>query len=116
MPGMTTTAFDQTQLFAGDFPRRYMTVTVAADQQLSAGAVLGEITASGEYKLAASAATDGSESPSVVLLEDIDTTEAAVTAEVLITGDLRAEALTLGEGLTVAAARKALRSLSLFIA
>lgn len=115
MPGMTTTEFDQPQLFAGEFPRRFMTVTIASGQQLAVGSVLGEVTASNEYKLAAAEAGDGSESPSVVLYEAVDTTDGAAPAEAVITGDLKASALTLGDGITLDAARKALRPLSLFI-
>lgn len=115
MPGMTQTAHRQHQLRAGDFPVRFATVTIAAGEVLEEGSVLGEVTANEEYKLSASAATDGSEAPSVVLWEDVDATDGAVPAEVMLTGDLRSAALTLGEGHTIESVRKALRRWSLFV-
>lgn len=102
-------------LLAGDFPRRFMIITIAAGQQLAAGAVLGEVTAGGEYKLSASAAGDGSETPAVVLWEAVDTTDGAAPGEALLCGDVRGAALTLGDGIDIAAAKKALRPFSLFV-
>ncbi|HBK37985.1 MAG TPA: head decoration protein [Halomonas sp.] len=116
MPSTTQTAHPQMGLLiAGDFPRRFATVTIAAGQVLAAGSVLGEVTASKEFKLSEAAAGDGSEKPSVVLWEAVDATEGAVPAETMLTGDLRASALTLGDGHTVASVRKALRPFSLFV-
>lgn len=102
-------------LSGGDFPRRFMTIMVAAGQALSAGSVLGEVSASEEYKLSESGAFDGSESPSLVLFEDIDTSEGAAPAEAMLTGDVPANALTLGTGHTAASVRKALRPYCLFV-
>lgn len=115
MAEMTQTTHQQRQLVAGDFPRRFATVTIESGQNQPAGAVLGEVTASEEYKLSASAAGDGSENPSVILWEDVDASDGAVDAEVLLTGDVRAVELTLGTGHTTASVRKALRPLCLFV-
>lgn len=115
MASATQTPRSLMTVVAGDFPRRYTTITIAAGEVLAAGSVLGEVTASEEFKLSAEAATDGSEAPSIVLWEDADATDGAVQAEALLTGDLRAAALTLGDGHTVGSVRKALRPLSLFV-
>lgn len=116
MSGMTATPHPlSAALLAGDFPRRFMTITVATGQVQPAGAVMGEVTADANYLLSASAATDGSEAPSVILWEDVDATDGDVEAEALICGDVRGEKLTLGTGHTVASVRKALRSVSLFV-
>lgn len=115
MPGMTQTSRRHRQLVGGEFPIRFATVMIAAGQELAYGSVLGEVTVDEEYKLSASAATDGSEAPSVVLWEDVDTTEGAVAAEVMLTGDVRSAAMTLGEGHTIESVRKALRRWSLFV-
>lgn len=116
MPGMTTTQHpESTALLAGDFPRRFMTITVASGQVQPAGAVMGEVTANEKYILSASAATDGSEAPSVILWEAVDATDGDVETEALICGDVRGEKLALGAGHTLASVRKALRSLSLFV-
>lgn len=52
-------------------------VTISAGQNLQAGAVLGKVTASGEYVAYNNAATDGSEVAAGVLYEAIDATAAA---------------------------------------
>lgn len=114
MPEVQVTQHPEpTALYGGDFPRRYMTVAIAAGTALEAGAVLGEVTASGEFQLSLAAASDGSETPSAVLVHDID--DAATSAEVLISGDVRGSALHLGTGHTVATARAALRAYSIFV-
>ena len=48
------------------------TVTIAAGADLTPGAVLGKITASGKYMLSAPAAVDGSQTPVAVLVRDAD--------------------------------------------
>lgn len=115
MPGMTQVARHPRQLVGGEFPIRFMTVVIAEGEVLAAGSVLGEVTADEQYKLSATAAEDGSANPSVVLWEDVVATDGPVPAEVMLTGDLRAAALTLGEGHTVESVRKALRRWSLFV-
>lgn len=116
MATMNTTPHpDNAALLAGDFPRRFMTVTIAAGASLAAGSVLGEITVGGKYKLAADGAGDGSEDPTVVLWEAVDATEGDVPAEVLLCGDVRGSELTLGAGIEIADARKALRAYSIFV-
>lgn len=115
MPGMTTTQRESQQLFAGDFPRRFITVTIATDQRLAAGAVLGKVTARDEYNLSAATATDGSENPSVVLAEPVDTTAGPAPAEAIVSGDLKGTELTLGAGHTLEAVREVLRKVSIFI-
>lgn len=115
MASATQTAHTFMTAVAGDFPRRYATITIAAGEVLAAGSVLGEVTASEEFKLSAAAAQDGSEKPSVVLWEPVDATAGAVSAEAMLTGDLRASALKLGDGHTASSVRKALRPFSLFV-
>lgn len=115
MPNPIRTNYTPDQLSAGDFPVVLDSVTIAADQVLPRGAVLGQVTASGEYVLSLSAATDGSETPSVVLDAAIDTTGAAAPALVRLTGQLLGSQLTLGAGHTLASVKAALRPLSLFV-
>ncbi|XKE45746.1 head decoration protein [Halomonas organivorans] len=116
MPDMTQTSHpSRNGIVGGDFPRRFRTVTIEAGQVQPAGAVLGKVTASSEYKLSASGAADGSEAPSVVLWDDVDASGGAVEAEVMLCGDLRGEKLTIGTGHTVDSVRDALRTFSLFV-
>lgn len=118
MPSMTTTDFPSNSLLAGDFPRRVAHVTIASGLVLAAGAVLG--LDGGEYKPAVAGSVEGEEvdagiPPSVVLFEDINTTEGAAPGSVLLCGDVRAEALTIDASLTLEAVRWALRPFCLFI-
>lgn len=103
------------QISAGDFPIVMDTGVIAAGQTLHAGAVLGQVTPSMEYVLCKAAAEDGSKSPVAILDQDVDTTGGAKSAPVRLTGQVLGSQLTLGEGLTLAAAKAALRPLSLFI-
>lgn len=92
---------------------------------LRVGAVLGKVTATGKYKLALSAAVDGSQTPAAVLIADGlglsgDIVLAANTdtkALVLARGPcIVADApLQLGTGTTLAAATTALKALGILV-
>lgn len=115
MPNPTRTTYAPDQLAAGDFPIVKASGVIAAGQVLVAGSVLGAVTAGGQYKLSASAAGDGSQTPVVVLDEGIDTTLGAAPGALRLTGEVLGSALTLGVGHTVASVKAALRPLSLFV-
>lgn len=115
MPNPTRSTYTPERLSAGDFPIVKSSGVIAAGQTLLAGAVLGQVTASGEYLLSASAATDGSEEPSVVLDQSIDTTLGAAPGVLRLTGEVAGDALTLGEGHTLAGVKAALRPFFLFV-
>lgn len=66
--------------------------------------------ASGEYKLSASAANDGSQTPDLILAQDVDATAADKPALAYSRGDFAASALTLGTGHTVASITEGLRA------
>lgn len=84
-------------LIAGDARIRTRTVSIGAGN-LSRGAVLGIVTASGEYVLSASAAADGSQTPVAILAADTDASGGAVEAPVYIAGDFNERQLVLGTG------------------
>lgn len=84
-------------------------IIVASGQNLVRGSVIGKITASGKYALSASAATDGSEVPDLILAENADATSADVSALAYARGDFITQALTLGAGHTVASITEGLR-------
>lgn len=85
-------------------------VTIASGASLAAGAVLGKITASGKYKLSASAASDGSQTPDLILAEAVDASAADASGLAYARGDFAASALTLGAGHTVASITEGLRA------
>ncbi|WP_085625559.1 MULTISPECIES: head decoration protein [unclassified Pseudomonas] len=115
MPNPVTHTFTPSQLEAGDFPVVMESGVIAAGQQLPRGAVLGQVTASGEYLLCKTAAEDGSQAPKAILDRAVDTTDGAHSAPIRLTGQVLGNQLTLGEGLTLAAAKAALRPLCLFV-
>ena len=85
-------------------------VTVLGGQVLPRGAVLGAITASGKCVLSASGATDGSQTPDLILAEAVDATGGDTAALAYERGDFNARAITLGTGHTVASIREGLRA------
>ena len=85
-------------------------ITLAAGENLKRGAVLGKVSASGEYKLSVAGASDGSEVPDAVLAEDTDATSAAAATVAYIRGDFNETALILGTGHTADSIREGLRA------
>lgn len=60
-------------------------ITVASGETLTVGAVLGKVTASGEYRLSAPGSSDGSQTPVAVLIqEDVDASAAAQTGVAIV--------------------------------
>lgn len=90
-------------------------VTLVTGQNLQRGAVLGKITVGGKYKLSASAAGDGSQTPNRILAQDCDATAADAEALVYYTGDFNDSQVTLGAGHTVASIREGLRALGIYL-
>lgn len=85
-------------------------VTILSGQNLKRGAVLGKITASGKYTLSASGASDGSQTPDLILAQDVDASAADKPALAYARGDFAASALTLGAGHTAASITEGLRA------
>lgn len=92
---------------------------------LKVGAVLGKVTATGKYKLATSAAADGSQTPVAVLIMDglglsrdillaanTDTKAIVLARGPVIVADA---ALQLGTGITAAAAKSALLAVGIIV-
>lgn len=98
----------------GDFPRITRKVTITGGSW-PAGAVLGRITASGKHSLSLAAATDGSQTPRVILAEPANATAGDVEAIVYLSGDFLPDGLTIGAGHTAASIADGLRTLSIFL-
>ncbi|MFY0638702.1 head decoration protein [Maricaulis maris] len=90
------------------------TVTIENGQNLSAGAVLGEITGS-DWTLSATGAGDGSEVASAVLAEDCDASGGAKSAIVYFAGRFNANRLTFGTGHTADSLRQDFAQRGLFL-
>jgi len=104
------------QLFiTGDFPRITRSINLVAGQIYPKGAVLGKVTASGNYTLVNNAAGTGEATAKLILAEEVDAT-AAITAGVgYRTGQFNEAALTFGGDDTAADHREALDALCIFL-
>jgi hypothetical protein len=102
-------------LLAGEYPRIERLVTIAAGADLAKGAVLGRITASGKFKLSASASSDGSQTPDAILAEKASAAGADVQAVVYFSGEFNENALSLGAGHTLDAVRLTLKAKSIYL-
>lgn len=103
-----TLAFDH--LIAGPTPVSARKVTLVSGQNLTRGAILGIITASGKYTLSLSAAADGSQTPDAVLAQDCDASAGDAECLIYERGDFAESALTFGTGQTTAGVREGLRA------
>ncbi len=102
-------------LLASDYPAVTDIRTIVSGQNLSRGAVLGKITASGKYTLCDSTAVDGSENPVCILAEDCDASDADATAVVFLSGSFNEGQLTFGGADTADDHRDALRDLNIYL-
>lgn len=102
-------------LIAGEYPQIQRLVTIASGADLAKGSVLGKITASGKFKLSASASSDGSQTPDAILAEAAPAAGADIQAVVYFAGEFNELALTLGAGHTIDAIRPTLRSKNIYL-
>jgi hypothetical protein len=102
-------------LLASDYPAVTDIRTVVSGQNLSRGAVLGKITASGKYTLCDSTAEDGSQAPVCILAEDCDASAGDVNAEVILSGAFNESQLTFGGTDAADTHRDALRDLNIYL-
>ena len=90
-------------------------ITLAAAQVLTRGALLGRVTGSGEYVLSLAASADGSEVPVAVLADDADTTGGAATGAAYLSGEFNDNAIIFGTGHTAASVKDGLRDLNIYL-
>jgi hypothetical protein len=90
-------------------------VTIATGQDLTRGAVLGVITASGQYKLTAVASSDGSQLGTAILAVDIDTSTGAATGIVYTKGEFNEDKLNFGASTDADDVRTALRDFGIYL-
>ncbi|WP_026287607.1 MULTISPECIES: head decoration protein [unclassified Thioalkalivibrio] len=83
-------------------------ITVKDGQELKRGAVIGK-DGDGKHLLSKSAADDGSETPDLILAQDVDATGGDTAAIAYSRGDFAEPALTLGDGHDLESIREGLR-------
>src|SRR5215471_5857061 len=114
-PMVAAEVFIPDQLIAGVHPLVTDTVTITGGVKLLRGSLLGQVTASGGYKLAAAGATDGSQNPVAVLADDADASAADVSGGIYLAGEFNANAMTFGAGITAAAVKSQLALHSIYL-
>ena len=83
------------QLFAGDFPRVLVPVSIAEGAgSLVKGTVLGKVTETGKYKAYSNVANDGTQTAKRILAEDVDATSAEIKTSAFASGHFNTAALT----------------------
>lgn len=100
------------------FDRDTMTLkvtVVSGAGVLARGALLGKITTGGKYKLSTSGASDGSQTPTAILVHPVDATSADVEAIVFIKGRFNSGAMTFGASHTAASVYDGLRDLGIYL-
>lgn len=103
------TAYQPKNILANDDDITTRKVTILSGQNLKVGAVIGKITSGGKYKLSLSAASDGSETPDLILAEDCDASGGDREAIAYETATVVSTALVIGTAHTVASIREGLR-------
>ena len=105
-----TVSYDPNGIVAGDFPVETAGATIGTAADLTAGAVLGRITASGKYIRSVAAASDGSQTPAAILLTDAAAASADAAAVILLAGAVDQAKLNFGAGHTAATVETAFRA------
>lgn len=88
---------------------------IAEGEYVTPGMVLGKVTGTGQLKLSKTNAGDGSQTPYAIAWNEVDATEGARPAIVLLKGHVNSRALTVGEGHTVDGLKDALREKGIFV-
>ncbi|WP_026988734.1 head decoration protein [Fodinicurvata fenggangensis] len=100
---------------SGDFPIHTQPVTIASGEELEARSVLGQVTADGTFKLSASGASDGSETPKAILAYAVDASGGAVEAAVYMSGSFDPDKLVYGTGHDAESVAQALLGSPIFL-
>ena len=110
-PSISTDTYSPDSLIAGMALQAVtLTATLIAGQNLTRGALLGIITASGKYTLSLAASGDGSQIPCAVLAESANAVSDKLVT-IYVTGEFNANQVTFGTGhsattaVTIAGAR-----------
>ncbi|GKX39568.1 head decoration protein [Pectobacterium odoriferum] len=113
-PGMKSALFVPDQLIAGTLQLVTDTgiITGGAYQR---GTVLGQVTASGKYTQSVKAATDGSETPVAILVDDVDASSSDQNGGLYLMGELNQHRIIFDESWTIAELKIALRPLAIFL-
>lgn len=114
-PGMESSLFVPDQLVSGPLQLVTDSVTIGVSGALKRGTVLGMVTATGAYIPSKKDATDGSEKPSAILVDNVDTTTTAQTGGVYLMGEFNQHRLIFDATWTIAELKAKFRPLAIFL-
>ncbi|MFS7187956.1 head decoration protein [Serratia proteamaculans] len=114
-PGMGSSLFVPDQLVSGPLQLVTDSVTIGVSGALKRGTVLGMVTATGAYIPSKKDATDGSEKPSAILVDNVDTTTTAQTGGVYLMGEFNQHRLIFDATWTSAELKAQFRPLAIFL-
>ncbi|BBI92825.1 head decoration protein [Serratia symbiotica] len=114
-PGMKSSLFVPDQLVSGPLQLVTDSVTIGVSGALKRGTVLGMITATGAYIPSKKDATDGSEKPSAILVDNVDTTTTAQTGGVYLMGEFNQHRLIFDKTWTIVDLKAQFRPLAIFL-
>ncbi|HIH8976781.1 TPA: head decoration protein [Serratia marcescens] len=114
-PGMKSSLFVPDQLVSGPLQLVTDSVTIGVSGALKRGTVLGVVTATGAYIPSKKDATDGSEKPSAILVDNVDTTTTAQTGGVYLMGEFNQHRLIFDATWTIAELKAQFRPLAVFL-
>lgn len=113
-PGMESALFVPDQLIAGTL--QLVTDTgIITGGTYKRGTVLGVVTASGKYKLSVKTATDGSEKPAAILVDDVDASTTDQNGGLYLMGEFNQNRIIFDNSWAVPALKIALRPLAIFL-
>lgn len=114
-PGMESSLFVPDQLVSGPLQLVTDSVTIGVSGALKRGTVLGMVTATGAYIPSKKDATDGSEKPSAILVDNVDTTTTVQTGGVYLMGEFNQHRLIFDATWTIAELKGQFRPLAIFL-
>lgn len=113
-PGMKSSLFVPDQLIAGPLQLITDTVTITGGSY-KRGTVLGIVTSSGSYTLCVKTATDGSQNPVAILVDDVDASTTDQSGGVYLMGEFNQNYITIDTSWTMAGIKASLRPLAIFL-
>ena len=114
-PGRVADSYTPDRLVAGTYPIVTRNEVLVSGQNLLRGALLGRITASGKMTLSTSGASDGSQVPVAILVDDVNASGGDQVCGTYIAGEFNEAALTYGASHTAASVRATLRDANIYL-
>lgn len=113
-PGMKSSLFLPDQLIAGTLQLVTDSGTITGGYY-KRGTVLGMITASGKYTRSVKTATDGSETPVAILVDNVNASTADQNGGLYLMGEFNQNYIIFDDSWTIPALKTALRPLAIFL-